>query len=189
MSDYSAYISRVLNLEQDLRESLDFIGWADVVRSDSRLFIKPNFTYPYYKEGVTTSPDVLRVLCGILKDRCNQVIIGESDGGNHSHRADDAFKGHGMDKICQHIGMEQVNLSTLPSRYIEDMIQGKAVKVQVPNPLLLTSYRKQSVVLLSNPGILRAYGLQFSASRRMLLSMRVVKFLSRGDTTTVPHEQ
>jgi len=136
MTGYSAYISRISDLEQNIRASLEFIGWADAVRSGSSVFIKPNFTYPYYKEGITTRPEVLRALCGILKDRCDQVIIGESDGGNRSYTADDAFKGHGVDKICRDIGVEQVNLSTLPSRYVEDIIQGKKVKVQVPNLLL-----------------------------------------------------
>lgn len=136
MTNYSAYISRISDLEQDLRRSLDFIGWTDEVRSDSRVFIKPNFTYPYYKEGVSTTPELLRSLCGILKDRCDQVIMGESDGGNHSFTADDAFKGHNMDKICRDTGVELVNLSTLPSRYVEDTIQGKTVKVQVSNLLL-----------------------------------------------------
>mgnify|MGYP003791327421 CR=1 FL=1 len=136
MTGYSAYISRISNLEQNIRASLEFICWTDAVRSESRVFIKPNFTYPYYKEGITTSPEVLRALCGILKDRCDQVIIGESDGGNRSYTADHAFRGHGVDKICRDIGVEQVNLSTLPNRYVEEIIQGKKVKVQVPNLLL-----------------------------------------------------
>ncbi len=136
MVGYSAYVSRMSDLEQDLRKSLEFVGWTDTVQSDSRVFIKPNFTYPYYKEGVTTSPEVLRALCGVLKDRCDQVIIGESDGGNRSYTADDAFKGHDVDKICRDIGADQVNLSTLPYQYVEEMVQGKVVKVQVPNILL-----------------------------------------------------
>lgn len=136
MTNYSAYISRISDLEQDLRKSLDFIGWKDTIRSDSRVFIKPNFTYPYYMEGITTNPELLRALCGILKDRCDQVIIGESDGGNRSYKADDAFKGHNLDEISRETGVELVNLSTLPSRYVEDTIQGKMVKVQVPNLLL-----------------------------------------------------
>jgi len=135
MTGYSAYVTRISDLEQNLRESLEFVGWTGVVRPDSRVFIKPNFTYPYYKEGITTNPEVLRTLCGILKDRCDQVVIGESDGGNRSFTADDAFRGHGVDKICRNIGVERVNLSTLPSQYVEDVIQGKRVKVQVPNIL------------------------------------------------------
>jgi len=136
MTHYAAYISQISDLEQNIRESLEFIGWKSAIQSDSRVFIKPNFTYPYYREGITTSPEILRVLCRILKDRCDQIIIGESDGGNRSYTADIAFKGHGVDKICQDLGVEQVNLSSLPSRYVEDTIQGKKVKVQVPNLLL-----------------------------------------------------
>jgi len=136
MTGYSAYVTKISDLEQNLRESLEFIGWTDVVRPDSRVFIKPNFTYPYYKEGITTNPEVLRTLCAILKDRCDQVVIGESDGGNRSFTADDAFRGHGVDKICGDIGVERINLSTLPSQYVEDVIQGKRVKVQVPNILI-----------------------------------------------------
>ncbi len=136
MTDYSAYVTRISDLEQDLRKSLDFVGWTDMIRSDSRVFIKPNLTYPYYKEGVTTNPVVLRALCGILRDRCEQVVIGESDGANRSFTADEALKGHGVDKICRDLGAEQVNLSTLPSQYVEEMVQGKMVKVQVPNILL-----------------------------------------------------
>jgi uncharacterized protein (DUF362 family) len=136
MTDYSAYVTRISDLEQDLRKSLEFIGWTDIIRSDSRVFIKPNFTYPYYKKGVTTNPEFLRALCGILRDRCDQIVIGESDGANRSFTADGAFKGHGVDKICQDLGVELVNLSTLPSRYVEETVQGKTVKVQVPNILL-----------------------------------------------------
>ncbi len=136
MTTYSAFLSRVSDLEQDIRRSLDFVCWTDTVHSDSKVFIKPNFTYPYYKEGITTSPEVLRALCGILKDRCDQVIIGESDGGNHSYKADDAFKGHGVDGICRDVGVERVNLSNLSSRYVEDTIQGRTVKVEVPDLLL-----------------------------------------------------
>ncbi len=136
MTDYSVYISRISDLEDDIRRSLDFIGWRNAVRSDSQVFIKPNFTYPYYKAGITTNPEVLCALCGILKDRCDQVVIGESDGGNHSYTADDAFKGHGVDDICRDVGAERINLSASPSRYVEDTIQGKTVTVQVPTLLL-----------------------------------------------------
>jgi uncharacterized protein (DUF362 family) len=40
-----------------------------------------------------------------------------------------------MSGICKKTGAELVNLSTLPSLYIEDTIQGKRVKVQVPDLL------------------------------------------------------
>jgi uncharacterized protein (DUF362 family) len=79
---------------------------------------------------------VLKEILGIIKDRAGRVIVGESDGGNRTFSADEAFKGHGMPEICKETGAELVNLSTLPSRYIEDSIQGKRVKVQVPDLLV-----------------------------------------------------
>ncbi len=136
MKDYRAYITKISHLRDDITNSLEFIKWKDSIRNDSTVFIKPNFTYPFYKEGITTNPFVLKEILAILKDRAGRVIVGESDGGNHSFSADTAFKGHGMSGICKETGAELVNLSTLPSKYIEDSIRGKRVKVQVPDLLV-----------------------------------------------------
>jgi uncharacterized protein (DUF362 family) len=136
MNDYYAYVSKFTDIHQNIRDSLDFIRWAEHIKSDSTVFIKPNFTYPFYKEGITTNPLVLKEILVILKERAGRVIVGESDGGNHSFTADQAFKGHGILDICKETGAELVNLSTLPSQYIEDTIQGKRVKVQVPDLLI-----------------------------------------------------
>lgn len=136
MDDYLTYISKVTDLKDDIKKSLEFIKWKDYVKSDSTIFIKPNFTYPYYKEGVTTSPELIKSFLEILKDRADNVILGESDGGNHSFTADDAFKGHNMPEICKETGVELVNLSKLPYRKVEDEIQGKKVEIELPQLLL-----------------------------------------------------
>ena len=104
-------------------------------RKRSTVFVKPNFTYPYYKEGITTSPQLLRFLLEILKDRQGG-DCGESNGGNNSFTADDAFKGHNMHKICREAGATLVNLSKMPSMSVEDTIQGKKVKVLLPEFLI-----------------------------------------------------
>jgi uncharacterized protein (DUF362 family) len=132
MTEYRASITKISNLHDDIVNSLEFIKWKDSLRSDSTVFIKPNFTYPFYMEGITTNPKVLKEILAIVKDRAGRVIVGESNGGNHSFTADQAFKGHGMQEICKDTGAELVNLSKLPSRYIEDTVVGKKVKVQVP---------------------------------------------------------
>ena len=133
---YSAYIIEIDNLKGDLLKSLEFIDWKRQVKTDSRVFIKPNFTFPYYKEGITTRPELLRNLLELIKDRADNVILGESDGGNHTFSADNAFKGHNMYKICKEAGVELVNLSKSPSKFVADKIQGKRVKVQLPKLLL-----------------------------------------------------
>ena len=133
---YLAYVSKIADLKEDMLKSLEFINGKEHVKKDSTVFIKPNFTFPYYKEGITTSPELLKTLLEIIKDRADNVILGESDGGNHSFSADDAFKGHNMYKICKDAGVDLVNLSKLPSKFIKDKIQGKKVKVQLPKLLL-----------------------------------------------------
>ena len=112
---YSAYITDVDKyLKENLLKSLEFIEWKNQVKKESTVFVKPNFTFPYYKEGITTTPELLRNLLEIIKDRADNVILGESNGGNHSFSADDAFKGHGMYEICRDTGVELINLSKLP---------------------------------------------------------------------------
>jgi uncharacterized protein (DUF362 family) len=136
MDDYLCYISKITDLKEDLHKSLEFVKWKDCIKKDSTVFLKPNFTFPYYKEGITTSPELIKYLLEILKDRADNVILGESNGGNHSFTADDAFKGHNMPEICKETGVELVNLSKMPSRFVEEPIQGKKVKVLLPELLL-----------------------------------------------------
>ncbi len=134
---YKIYIDEIGDDPKSaLRNGLEFIQWHKYIDKNSKVLVKPNFTFPYYKEGVTTNPDLLKSLLEILKSRTNAVVLGESDGGNHSFRADEAFAGHNMYQICQEIGVEVANLSTLPSEIIESRILGKTVKVQLPKLLL-----------------------------------------------------
>jgi uncharacterized protein (DUF362 family) len=136
-SPYLAYIARVNGeLKQHLWKGLEFIDWKKYVKSDSTVFLKPNFTFPTHEKGVTTSPELLECLLEILKNQCDNVIVGESDGGDRSFSAEEAFKGHGMYRICKEAGVELVNLSKVPSRFVESRVQNKKVKVQLPRMLL-----------------------------------------------------
>ena len=134
---YRAYVGKTSgDLKSAILAGLEFISWGRYINKNSKVFVKPNFTFPYYKEGVTTTPELLRCLLTLLKSKAGTVILGESDGGNHSFTADEAFQGHNMHLICKETGVELVNLSKLPSRVIEDEFQGKKVKVRLPKLLL-----------------------------------------------------
>ena len=102
------------NLRNRLENGLEFIGWDKHINKNSTVFIKPNFTFPNYKPGVTTTPEVLRAILEVLKNRAGRIIVGESDGGNNSFKADEAFHGHNMYQICQESSAELINLSKLP---------------------------------------------------------------------------
>jgi len=124
------------DLKSSLRKALQFVNWGKYIHQNSTVFVKPNFTFPYYKEGITTSPQLIKSLLEIIKERTNTVILGESDGGRGSFTAEEAFRGHGMHEICKKVGVELVNLSNLPWKYVESRVQSKKVKVQVPRLLL-----------------------------------------------------
>ena len=64
------------------------------------------------------------------------MIVGESDGGNNSFTADQAFEAHDMIRICQESGAELVNLSKLPRETVEGVVHGKKVSVKLPRLLL-----------------------------------------------------
>lgn len=134
--DYRAHITHVTDLEQDIATSLEFVEWTRHFSNDSTIFIKPNFTFPYFREGITTNPEVLRILLGLLKDRADRVIVGESDGGNRSFTADQGFRGHGMPEICRETGAELINLSNIPAETVEGRVAGKTVSVRLPSLLL-----------------------------------------------------
>jgi uncharacterized protein (DUF362 family) len=134
---YSAYIAKVdRKLKRSLLDGLEFINWKEYVKKDSVVFVKPNFTFPRYKEGVTTNPELLKRLLEIVRDRCSNVFLGESDGGNHSFKAEEAFTGHQMYEICKEGGVELVNLSNLPLKFVESEVQSKKVRVPLPKMLL-----------------------------------------------------
>jgi uncharacterized protein (DUF362 family) len=131
------YISPFGNgLKSVLQKGLDYINYDGIITKHTRVFIKPNFTYPFYKEGVTTSPELLTALFEILTKKTDTIIMGESDGGNNSFTADEAFEGHNMFRICREYGLELVNLSTLPSQIVREKIAGKVVEVELPKLLL-----------------------------------------------------
>jgi uncharacterized protein (DUF362 family) len=78
---YSAHVTETkTNPKEDLLSGPEFCDWKNQVKTEATVFIKPDFTFPYYKEGVTTSPELLKTLLEVIKDRADNVIVGESDG-------------------------------------------------------------------------------------------------------------
>lgn len=115
-----------------LLEALSWLKIDRVIKSEANIFIKPNFTYPHYKEGVTTSPEVIEALVQILKDITPHIIIGESDGGYYSWKAEDAFKGHNIDKIAKKYNVMALNLSKVEKTYLPVSANGKTYQISLP---------------------------------------------------------
>lgn len=130
---YRAFIS---SLGEDkgitIREGLEFIDWGRFINKNSKVLVKPNFTFPMHSYGITTTPGFLRALLEVLKEKACEVVVAESDGGNNSFKAEDAFKNHGMYAICRETNSYLVNLSREPWVTVEGNILGRDVMVKLP---------------------------------------------------------
>ena len=129
------YTGNSESFKGQLFDAFKYISIIDDIRKANAIFVKPNFTYPYYKEGVTTSPDVIEALVRILKDFSADVIIGESDGGYYSWTAEDAFSGHSIDKISKKYGVKALNLSKIERTYLPITANGKMYQIPFPKML------------------------------------------------------
>ena len=50
---YRAYLDEISeNLKVTLQKGLEFINWGKYIDKNSRVFVKPNFTFPHYKGGI-----------------------------------------------------------------------------------------------------------------------------------------
>ena len=125
-----------LGLDVQLGEGLTWIGWESIINQGARVFIKPNLTWPTHIPGVTTTPEFIRAIVGILRTRTSNITVGESNGGYHSYLAEEAFRGHRVYEIAEEYGAQVVNLSRMPVENVQRMVAGRQVSVELPTLLL-----------------------------------------------------
>ncbi len=123
-------------LEADIRAAFERLQWRDYIKSDSRVFVKPNFTLPFFKPGVTTHGSVIEATLAVLKDRASEVLIGEADGGYGSYTAEYALTNHGIPDICRRTGTTMVNISQMERSRVTERINGKTITVTIGKELL-----------------------------------------------------
>lgn len=135
---YRAFIGRVDRdgLAHAVSAALNWLDWRQLVPLNARVFIKPNFAYPLYTPGVTTSPDMIDVVVGVLRERTRHILIGESDGSAGAWTAEVAFAGHDVSRICSLHDVRAVNLSRLPREIARVMVAGREERVELPSLLI-----------------------------------------------------
>jgi uncharacterized protein (DUF362 family) len=124
------------SLKDNLKQAFETLDWKKYIKSDTKVFVKPNFAVPFFKPGVTTNADIIEATLGILKDRASEVYVGEADGGDESFTAEYSLKNHGIPEICKKTGTEMLNLSKLDWIKVTDEINGKKTEVTLPRFLL-----------------------------------------------------
>jgi uncharacterized protein (DUF362 family) len=74
-----------------------------------KVFIKPNMSHPGYIPGVVTDPALLGELVGLLRDKAEEVVVGESNGFNYPCWS--AFEKTGIETAVKKAGGTVINLS------------------------------------------------------------------------------
>lgn len=100
------------------------------------VFLKPNFTYPFFKPGVTTTREVIEATVKHLRDLgCRRVVLGEGDGGYNSFSMDETFANYRLEELTARYGLEVVNTSRWPSLALEVKARRGRFTVHVPRPV------------------------------------------------------
>jgi uncharacterized protein (DUF362 family) len=124
------------NLEDVVRSALTDANVLGRIGPDTRVALKPNLTYPYYKAGVTTSPEVIRATVKVINECSKHISIVETDGGYGAWTAREAFEGHGMFEIAKEFGSLVVNLCDGEKEYITVKSGWRSYQVPLPKLLL-----------------------------------------------------
>jgi uncharacterized protein (DUF362 family) len=113
------------SLESAMKEALKAAEWTRHVRG--KVFIKPNLCSKNYIPGAVTSPQVLFHLVSLLRDRAEEVVVGESNGYNYC--CNDALAMTGVKKVVEKAGGTTINLS-----------EDETVNVQDPEAFCLKNF-------------------------------------------------
>jgi len=147
------------SLQSAVWESMKGAGLTKRLKNSCRIVLKPNFTYPYYKLGVTTSPHVIRETVKILRKYTSFIAIVETDGGYGAWRAEEAFNGHGLYELRDEYGIEIVNLNYEPRELISFRSGRQTHQLPLPTRLL---HETDLIIMMPVPKIHCMTGLTLS---------------------------
>lgn len=119
-----------------IAEALRWIRAGQIIHPGTRLFIKPNLTWRVPTPGVTITPYFIRTLVEQLLPLTSDITIGESEGGQASFQAEEAFETHGIYDLARDFGVKVVNLSKGTVELATIAVCGRDETVELPSLLL-----------------------------------------------------
>jgi uncharacterized protein (DUF362 family) len=123
-------------LNDILAEAMGWIGAEAIIKPGVRVFIKPNLTWRVPTPGVTVTPTFLRALVENLLALTPNITVGESEGGQASFQAEEAFESHGLYTLERNHGIRVMNLSKQEHEIATATVAGKCISVLLPSVLL-----------------------------------------------------
>ena len=123
------------NLGKQFLKSFESFSITDEFNKANAIFIKPNLTYPRYREGVTTRVEFVEGLVTALRQINNstKIYIGEGEGGYNSFSMTEAMLSMGFYELEKRFqNLKIVNISKIPTRIIELKVDGKPYPINLP---------------------------------------------------------
>jgi uncharacterized protein (DUF362 family) len=132
-----AYLTK---LENDytgcIRAGLAWLQAGEFIKSGSKIFVKPNLTFPIYKPGVMTSPQAVEAAILALREYTSHIYIGDSDSGGYNRFSmDRVYAETGIAEFAKKYDVKVVNLSLEACRPIYFTYRNKKFKLNLPTLL------------------------------------------------------
>lgn len=120
-----------------IRKGLSWIEFDKLVTPKSRIFVKPNLTFPTYREGVMTSPEAVEAALLAIREYTPHVFFGDSDSGGYNRFSmDEVYRETGLARFAGQHSIELVNLSRLESKKVEFTAAGRKFALDLPRLLV-----------------------------------------------------
>ena len=110
-----------------MRDGLEYARFGAQVGGDTKVFVKPNLTYPAYRPGVMTSPEAVEAAVVAIRDYTSHIYIGYN-----RFSMDDVYRRVGVLDLAKRYDVQVVNLSRVPSRSIMVRCQRRNLSVELP---------------------------------------------------------
>lgn len=123
------------SLQTQFNNSIKAISLDEDFAKARAVFIKPNLTYPNYKEGVTTRIEFIDSLVGALRriNSSTKIYIGEGEGGYNSFSMSEAMNSMGFFGLAdRYPNVEIINLSDSPRVSVQVSAKSKPYSLELP---------------------------------------------------------
>lgn len=119
-----------------IRAGLRFTDFGSAVSRQTRVFVKPNLTFPSYRPGVMTSPAAVEAAIQAIREHCDEVWMGDADsGGYYPFSMDEVYRTTGMIEFAARHGVRVVNLSRLERGPVRVRSRHRLMEFELPRLL------------------------------------------------------
>ena len=120
---------------EQFNTSIKVISLDEAFAKSKAVFIKPNLTYPKYKEGVTTRKEFIESIVAALRqiNSTTKIYIGEGEGGYNSFSMTEAMNAMNFFDIAnRYPNVEIVNLSKVRRVIVQIMAKNEPYSIELP---------------------------------------------------------